>query len=95
MTEDKMQALCAEMADKLPLFRKAMGTTQARFAQIAGVTRNTIINIERNKTMGWPTYLSFLLIFSKQENTRTLIRAFDLYPEELDAFLTGRNGTDG
>ena len=92
MGEDKRTELCERMATALPVLRKAMGITQAQFAGITGVTRNTIIHIERKRSMGWQSYLSFLMIFSKHKDTKALIEAFHLYPAELDEFLTGGEG---
>ena len=90
MNEEKRQYLCRSMASALPVLRKAIGATQQELADILGVTRNTIIHMERSKTMGWPSYLSFLMIFSRNENTVSLIRVFDLYPAEVDDYLAGR-----
>lgn len=92
MDEEKRTALCTGMAAGLPLFRKAMGVTQEQFAHIAGVTRNTVTHIERSKKMGWPTFLGYLMIFTRNESTRRLVEALGLCPAELDAFLCGRTG---
>lgn len=90
MNENKKQELCTRMATQLPLLRKAMGTTQIEFASLVGVTRGTIIKIERNKTMGWNTFLSLLMVCYKNEDTGRLLPALGLYNEELDGFLSGK-----
>lgn len=90
MNEEKILTLCGQMAAALPLLRKAMGTTQAQFAALAGVTRNTVIRMEKSGTMGWNTYLSLLMIFTGNRNTEKLISALELYPPELDEFFAGR-----
>lgn len=94
MNDRKKQELCEEMARELPILRKALGVTQEQLASMAGVSRSTVICYERNKTMGWNTFLSLLLIFTRHEDTLKLIRAFGLYPDELDTYLLGRAGTE-
>lgn len=97
MNEENRKALCSGMAKALPLLRKATGVTQERFASLAGITRNTVIRIERDRSMGWNTFLSLMMIFSAQEEAMKLIRAYDLYPAELERFLTDgkKNGDMG
>ena len=89
MHEEEKQALCCRMAASLPLLRKAMGTTQAEFASAVGVTRGTIIKIERSKNMGWNMFLSLLMVISKNKEAKSLLPALDLYTAELDDFLSG------
>lgn len=84
MSEDGKKELCARMAAQLPILRKMVGATQQQLAETAGLTRNTIIRIERSRTMSWNTYLSLLMLFSWHEDARKLIRTFGLYPSELE-----------
>lgn len=94
MNDDKRRELCTGMAKELPLLRKAMNASQQQLAGLAGVSRSTINNIERNKTMGWNTFLSLLMIFTKHEDAMKLIGAFGLYPPEVDEFLSGKMGAE-
>lgn len=91
MNDDKKKELCVRMAKELPLLRKTIGATQEELAALMDISRSTVNNIERNKTMGWNSFLSFLFLFSRHRDAEKLIQAFDLYPQELDDYLTGRN----
>lgn len=91
MNENEKRELCIKMATDLPLLRKAMGVTQIGFASMVGVTRSTIIKIERSRNMGWNMFLSFLMVLCKNEEAGRLLPVLGLYPEALDGFLCGRN----
>lgn len=94
MNEDMKRDLCVRMAKELPLLRKTMDVSQTGLAALAGVSRSTVNTIERTQNMSWNTYLALLLICSKHEDAMKLIRAFDLYPDRLDAFLSGKTAAD-
>lgn len=90
MNEDKKAELCIKMATQLPVLRKAMGASQTRFAELTGLTRSTVVRMERNKNMSWNTFLSVLMILSKHEETVTLLHAYHLYSDELEEYLSGK-----
>lgn len=94
MTEQKKQELCSRMASSLPLLRKAMGATQIELASAVGVTRGTIIKIERSKSMGWNMFLSLLMLVSRNKAAGSLLPALGLNTAELDAFLSGARAAE-
>lgn len=91
MSEDKRREICERMARELPVLRKSIGLNQTQLGELAGVSRSTVNNIERNKSMGWDMFLALLMIFTRNKSTEKLIDAFDLFPDELDLFLTGQS----
>lgn len=94
MSEERKRELCTRMASMLPSLRKTVGATQQQLASSAGIGRNTVVYIERKKTMSWSTYLSLLMVFLLQENAVRLIRAYDLYPNELEQCFAGGAGAE-
>lgn len=94
MNAEKKQELCARMADQLPVLRKEMGATQVSFAEMAGLTRSTVFRIERSKTMSWNTFLSLLMVFSQHRATARLLRALDLFPEELSSYFNSETAAE-
>ena len=81
--------LTAKMADNLPVLRAKLGLTQEQLASIIGVSRHTVIHIERGKRqMTWSTFLSLVLVMTANEDTTALMVAMGIYTKELQAFLS-------
>ena len=89
MDDKERKHLAMLMAEKLPVLRKETGLSQQALAALAGISRSTITKIEgKSQTMTWNTYLSLLFIFSKNEQTKDLIKFFGIYPDEVDEYLS-------
>ena len=57
-------------------------------AKFIGISRYTIMLIETKKRrMTWNTFLSLVLLFDKNEDTAVLLRALEIYTDELDNML--------
>ena len=53
-----------------------------------GSSRYTVMLIETKKRrMTWNTFLSLVLLFDKNEETAILLRALEIYTEDLDNML--------
>ena len=82
------EQLIDKMADNLPVLRKKLKLSQEDLAQLIGSSRFTVMEIENKKRkMTWTTFLSLVLLFDKNEETAVLLRALEIYTDELDAFF--------
>jgi DNA-binding XRE family transcriptional regulator len=80
--------LLIKMADNLPVLRTKLGLTQDELAKLVGVSRSTVILFERKqRQMTWNTFLSFILVFSKNSETNKLLSALEIYTEKLNEIL--------
>lgn len=83
------------MADKLLVLRTMIRLSQAELAQMIGVSRQTIIAMETNKRpISWTSFLSLVLVFSKNQNTNQLLKLYGIYTDELERFLNKREGDE-
>ena len=88
MDESKREILIKNMVDNLPMLRKKLDISQKELADMIGVTRNTITNIECRKTnMTWNMFLSLILIFTKNKDTDKLLNILEIYTDELNELI--------
>ncbi len=81
-------ALIANMTAHLPLLRTALGLTQEELAEKIGISRSTVIAIETGKReMTFNTFLSLVLLFTKNEATDRLLQVLEIYTDDLNAFI--------
>ena len=89
--EEKMMnraRLVQNMTQNLLMLRKRLGLTQEELAEKIGVSRSTIISIENNKReMTWNTFLSLMLVFTKNESTDKLLNVLEIYTDEFHEFI--------
>ena len=87
MTETR-DLLIERMTDNLPVLRRKLRLSQESLAQIIGSSRYTVMLIETKKRkITWNTFLSLVLLFDKNEDTAVLLRALEIYTDELDAYF--------
>ena len=85
---ENREILTERMADNLPVLRKKLSLSQEELAHLVGVSRFTIMEIETKKRkMMWTTFLSLVLLFDKNEGTAVLLRALDIYTDELEQLI--------
>lgn len=88
MVPDTREILIDKMTDNLPVLRKKLKLSQEKLAEFIGSSRYTIMLIENNKRkMTWNTFLALVLLFEKNEETAVLLRALEIYTEELDKMI--------
>lgn len=88
MTSDTRDILIDKMTENLPVLRKKLKLSQENLAKFIGSSRYTVMLIETKKRrMTWNTFLSLVLLFDKNEATAVLLKALDIYTEELDKML--------
>ena len=76
------------MTENLPMLRTRLELTQDELAEKIGVSRSTIIAIENKKRdMTWNTFLSLMLLFTKNEDTNKLLNVLEIYTEEFNDFI--------
>lgn len=87
-SSDSREGLIERMIDNLPTLRKKLRLSQEGLARIIGSSRYTVMLIEtRKRKLTWNTFLSLVLLFDKNPETATLMRAMNIYTSELDSFF--------
>ena len=80
--------LIKNMTENLPVLRAKLGITQEDLAEKIGISRSTIVSIENKKReMTWNTFLSLILVFTKNEDTKKLLNVMEIYTDELHDFI--------
>lgn len=86
------ELLIDKMTENLPVLRKKLGVTQTELAELIGVSKYTILAIEKNqRRMTWNTFLSLVLVFSKNKDTDKMLTFFEIYTDEFNDFIKNRN----
>lgn len=81
--------LCAKMSSNLMVLRNVLKLTQSELAGKMGVSRQTLLDIEKLKrSMSWNTFLALLSIFHENVETSNLLNHFGIYTAELGKYLT-------
>ena len=76
------------MTENLPVLRAKLGITQEDLAEKIGISRSTIVSIENNKReMKWNTFLSLILVFTKNEDFNKELKVMEIYTDELHDFI--------
>lgn len=79
------EKVTTNMADNLAMLRTKLGLTQVQLANLIGVSRHTIMQVENKKAkLSWNTFLSLLLVFIKNPETDKLLNILEIYTEELN-----------
>ena len=80
--------LIKNMTENLPVLRAKLGITQEDLAEKIGISRSTIVSIENKKReMTWNTFLSLILVFTKNEDTNKLLNVMEIYTDELHDYI--------
>lgn len=96
MNQATKEKLIENMTKNLPTLRAKASLSQAKLAEMIGVSRQTLGAVENHKrNMTWSTFLSCFLVFSKNSETKLLLKVYEIYTDELKSYLTGSNMYDG
>ncbi len=88
MASETRDILIDKMTENLPVLRKKLKLSQENLANFIGSSRYTVMLIETKKRrMTWNTFLSLVLLFDKNEETAVLLRALEIYTEDLDKMI--------
>jgi len=76
------------MAEHLPELRKTLGISQSDLAEYIGSTRQSINSIENKKRpMMWDTFMSLMLLFISNNDTRKQLDDLNINSKEVGNFL--------
>ena len=96
MTKEEKNILMKTMADNLPILRSKLNLSQEELAVLLGVTRQTISSFESNqRKMTWSVFLALILIFFRNEPTKRLLVALNIYTPALNDFLNISKNNEG
>lgn len=77
------------MAQNLSVLRAKLNLSQEDLADVLGITRQTISAIENGqRNMSWAVFLSLVLIFLKNRETKRLMVLLGIYTKELNSLIT-------
>ena len=72
------------MVKNLPVLRVAIGLTQEQLGVKLGVSRQTIVAIENQKSpLTWSLCLAMVCVFNVYEDTKVLLDKLDIYSSEF------------
>jgi DNA-binding XRE family transcriptional regulator len=81
--------LTKKLADNLLTLRSKLKLKQSELADKVGVSRQTLIQIEKRKRpMQWVTFLAILSVFNADPGTSELLNYFGIYTHELENYLS-------
>ncbi|MDO4809029.1 MAG: hypothetical protein Q4A04_03555 [Eubacteriales bacterium] len=76
-----------KMTENLAALRTMCHYSQADLACLLGMSRQSLISLEKGKRlMTWPVYLSLVFIFRQYEDTSKLMKLMGIFPEDLKEF---------
>lgn len=95
MEESMQKELMAKMVENLPTLRRKLNISQADLGKMIGVSRTTIYTIETKKRpLTWNTFLSLILVFTKNAETDKMLTIFEIYTDELNNLLKIRSSSE-
>ena len=92
MMDDQMrETVMHNMTLNLPTLRCKMGASQEDLAAMVGVCRSTISNIEnKRQPLQWSLFLSLLMIFPNNEETKKLLVPMEIYTDEFKEMIKSK-----
>lgn len=88
ITEDSKELAMNKMMSNLSSLRTMLHLTQTQFANIIGVSRQTLVSFENGKRhISWSTYLMLVFIFDNNEITKPMLEVLGVFPREFRDFF--------
>lgn len=82
------EKLAGIMAENLMVLRTKLRLKQSELAEKIGISRQTLLEIEKGKrTMQWNIFLALLSVFREDSSTSGLLEHFEIYTPELGVYL--------
>ena len=82
------EELTKKMSENLMVFRNKLRLKQSELAEKVGISRQTLLEIEKGKrAMQWNIFLALLSVFREDSSTRDLLQHFGIYTPELGRYL--------
>ena len=86
--ENHRDVLMQNMCSNLAVFRAKLNVSQEDLADRLGITRQSVSAFESgHRKLTWSVFLALVLIFFKNQETKRLLVALEIYTKELDEFL--------
>ena len=90
MEDEFKQIYLDRMIENLHVLRAKLGVTQSELAEMAGISKQTILSLEkRQRGMTWNMFLALLYVFTANESTLPIVDSFKIRDEELNKKITG------
>ena len=81
-----------KLTEHLTMLRAKAGVTQEDVADRIGIARQTYSAIEcGRKSMSWNTFMSLILFFKENSQTKDVIKLLGIYTTELESYITISN----
>lgn len=95
MNEEELFDISIRVLTKnLPILRKILGLTQSELADIIGLSRQTVVNIENgNQKMKRTTFMAIMYLFSLNHKTAVLLESIDIPYKQLKKWLELKTNT--
>lgn len=88
LTAKEKSEMCSRLTAELPKIRELLGTTQARFGELCGLSRITVSRIENGSaTMNWSHLTSIMFVVVSNRRTKEYFYANDLPGERFWQFI--------
>ena len=77
-----------KLAENLSMLRAKAGVTQGNVADRIGIARQTYSAIECGRSrMSWNTFMSLILFFKENVQTKEVIKILGIYTDELENYI--------
>lgn len=77
-----------KLTENLTMLRAKAGVTQEEVADVIGIARQTYSAIEcGRKPMSWNTFMSLILFFKENTQTKEVIKLLNIYTDELESYI--------
>ena len=77
-----------KLTEHLTMLRAKAGVTQEEVADVIGIARQTYSAIEcGRKPMSWNTFMSLILFFKENTQTKEVIKLLNIYTGELESYI--------
>lgn len=96
MNDEERELVMKNMVENLPILRSKLNISQEQLASLLGVTRQTISNFESGqRKMTWSVFLALVLIFFRNDPTKPLLVALNIYTPTLNNYLNISKNSGG
>jgi DNA-binding XRE family transcriptional regulator len=93
--EINKEELMKKMSDNLMVLRNKLRLKQSELAEKVGISRQTLLEIEKGKrAMQWNVFIGLLAVFREDISTNDLLDHFGIYTPELGRYLTTGEDTE-
>lgn len=86
------EELMSMLRNELPVLRARLGISQAKLAEMIGISRQTYNVIENGKReMTWPIFLSLVAFFRNNEQTAQMLKQTEEFDEKMKKVLSSES----